>query len=117
MKKILLVLLLALPVQAEQWEITAYCSCKKCCGKSDGITASNKPAKWGVVANNWLKFGTKLRIEGFDNVFSVQDRGAKSEFGDKNNHKKRIDIWFPTHDQARKFGRQKLEVILEKEKK
>lgn len=85
------------------WKITAYCSCVKCCGKSDGITASGKQAKYGYVACNWLPFYTKVKIEGMGE-FMVMDRGAKSLFGSKSNHIKHLDIWMPTHKQAKQFG-------------
>lgn len=88
---------------SEVWKITAYCSCAKCCGKSDGITASGKVAKWGYVACNWLPFGTEVEIEGIG-AFIVMDRGAKSLFGSKTNHIKHLDIWFPTHNDAKQFG-------------
>jgi 3D (Asp-Asp-Asp) domain-containing protein len=88
--------------QAEQWKVTAYCSCVKCCGKADGVTASGKPAKPGYVACNWLPFGTRLKIG--DEICVVMDRGAKSEFGSKTNNIKRVDVWMPTHAKARKFG-------------
>ena len=82
--------------------VTAYCSCAECCGKSDGITASGAKARFGTVAApSWLPFGTKLKIEGFNNVFVVQDRGGAI----KGN---RLDIWFPSHEQAKKFGRRTL---------
>ena len=71
------------------FKATAYCSCKKCCGKSDGITASGKKAKEGTIACNWLPFGTKLRIAPRASnskieaswhypIGTVLDRGAKS---------------------------------------
>ena len=88
---------------SEVWKITAYCSCKKCCGKSDGITASGKVAKWGYVACNWLPFGTVVEVEGLG-AFQVMDRGAKSLFGSKDNHIKHLDIWFPSHSEALEFG-------------
>ena len=83
--------------------VTAYCGCEKCCGQyADGITASGAPARFGVVAApEWLPFGTKLKIEGFDTVFTVEDRGGAI----KGN---RLDIWFPSHEEAKKFGRQGL---------
>jgi 3D (Asp-Asp-Asp) domain-containing protein len=84
--------------------VTAYCSCEKCCGKSDGITASGIKAHWGMVAApRWLPFGTKLKIEGFDTVFTVEDRGGAI----KGN---RLDIWFPSHEEALKFGVKRLRV-------
>jgi len=86
----------------ELWKITASCSCKLCCGKTDGITASGKPAKSGYVACNWLPFGTRLVIDG--NEYVVMDRGAKSLFGSKRNHIKHLDIWFPTHKDAVLYG-------------
>ena len=88
---------------AENWKITAYCACKKCCGKTDAITASGKKAQYGYVACNWLPFGTKVSIEGLGQ-FLVMDRGAKSLFGSKTNHIKHLDVYLPTHRQALNFG-------------
>lgn len=86
----------------ELWKITAYCSCFKCCNKTDGITASGRKAKSGYVACNWLKFGTRLVIDG--NSYTVQDRGAKSLFGTKAKPIKHIDIWMASHKAARQYG-------------
>ena len=87
-----------------KWKITAYCAKKCCCGKwADGRTASNKPVKYGYVANNWLSFGTKIQIEGIGS-FEVQDRGARSYFGSKTNHIKAFDIYMDSHLEAKKFG-------------
>jgi len=97
-------------IYAETWIATAYCPCKKCCNKSDGITASNKQAKEGrTVAINWLKFGQKVALNG--RIYIVEDRGAKSIFGSKNRHFKRIDIFFASHKKALRFGRQKVELV------
>ena len=42
---------------------------------SDGITASGKEVKYGMVASNQLPFGTRVRIEGFGGkIFVVEDR-------------------------------------------
>ncbi len=107
---IILCLFLSKPAQAEEvWKVTAYDACLKCCGKTDGITASGKPAKYGYVACNWLKFGQKVRIEGLG-VFTVQDRGARSQFGDKKHHIRHLDVYLPTHTQALKFGVKYLQV-------
>lgn len=98
---------------SDNWLITAYCSCSKCCGKSDGITASGHHLKKGdkVVACNWLKFGTKVNVGGV--VYSVEDRGAKSLFGSKTNHIKHLDIWMSSHKEALRYGKQykQVEVI------
>ena len=97
----------------ELWLLTAYCSCEKCCGVySDGYFASGKKVYVGGVACNWLPFGTKLEIDG--QIYTVEDRGAKSLFGDKNNHIKHIDIYFNDHKEARKFGKRYAEVKIQK---
>ena len=85
------------------FKLTAYCACQRCCGKTDAITASGYKAQYGFVACNWLPFGTKVKIEGLG-TFIVMDRGAKSLFGSKNNHIKHLDIYMPTHREARNFG-------------
>jgi len=100
---------------SETWEVTAYCSCSHCCGKSDGITASGKKAQYGMVACNWLAFNTKININGLG-VFTVQDRGARSLFGTSKNHIKHLDLYLPTHSLARKFGVKYLTVSINKEK-
>jgi 3D (Asp-Asp-Asp) domain-containing protein len=94
--------------EPDKWLITAYCSCAKCCGKADGITASGKSAKDGFCAVNWLPFGTKLIID--DKVYTVQDRGAKSLFGDKKHHIRHVDIWMKDHRAALRFGKQNKQV-------
>ncbi|GAX59321.1 hypothetical protein SCALIN_C01_0252 [Candidatus Scalindua japonica] len=92
-------------VNAEVFKATAYCSCNKCCDKdpSDkwyGITATGKRARWGTVAvdKKVIKLGSKLRIKGFPNtIFRAEDVGGAI----KGN---RIDVWFPSHREALKFG-------------
>ena len=85
---------------------TAYCSCSRCCGKSNGITASGAKASWGTIAADTSRFpfGTQFLISGFgDKVFTVQDRGGAIK-GTK------IDIWFPTHEEALRFGRRTITI-------
>jgi 3D (Asp-Asp-Asp) domain-containing protein len=62
----------------------------------------------GGVACNWLPFGTKVLIG--SKLYTVEDRGAKSIFGTKNDHKKAIDIYFESHEEALEFGVQRLKV-------
>ena len=111
--KLLILLFLLFPqkVWADSWKVTAYCSCQKCCGKSDGITASGERAKYSFVACNWLDFGTKLEIKDLG-YFVVKDRGAKSLFGSKKNKIKHLDVWLPSHQEAKNFGVKYLEVII-----
>ena len=73
------------------------------------ITASNKMVRDGIVANNLLSFGTKVRLpELFGNkVFEVDDRMNRKK-GDYH-----VDIWFSTREEAIHFGAQiaTLEII------
>lgn len=76
------------------FKLTAYCSCSKCCGKSDGITASGTKATAGrTVAASGLPFGTELYING--NTYIVEDRGVPSGV---------VDIYFDSHEEALNFG-------------
>jgi len=92
-------------VNAEVFKATAYCSCKRCCDKdpSDkwyGITATGKKARWGTVAvdKRVIKLGSTLRIKGFPNtIFRAEDVGGAIKG-------KHIDVWFPSHREALKFG-------------
>jgi len=96
----------------ELWKVTAYCSCVKCCGKSDGITASGKKVSVGTVACNWLPFGTRLKIGDLKGVYRVQDRGVKSLFGSFRKPIKHIDIWMSSHNEALRFGVKRLNVTI-----
>ena len=92
-------------------EATAYCPCTICCGKhAKGITASGKPVSYNagrfVAADARLfDFGTRLRIHGYhdETVVEVIDRGGAIK-GYK------LDVYFPTHQEAREWGRQLLPV-------
>jgi 3D (Asp-Asp-Asp) domain-containing protein len=83
------------------YKLTAYCSCSKCCGKSDGITASGTKATAGrTVAAKGIPFGTKLMING--ETYIVEDRGVGSGV---------IDIYFDSHSEALSFGVQYAKVF------
>lgn len=87
---------------------TAYCPCSKCCGKSDGITASGVKATAGrtiAADTSKLPFGTSVYIDG--HKYTVEDRGGAI----KGN---RIDIYFDTHAEATQYGRQQVELYIEK---
>lgn len=78
------------------FKLTAYCECEKCCGKwaNDNKTASGTaPTEGRTIACNDLPFGTKVNI--FGNTYIVEDRGVSGMH---------IDIYFKSHEDARKFG-------------
>ena len=84
-------------IDGQIYKITAYCSCSKCCGKSNGITASGTKATAGrtVAASSKFAMGTKLNING--HIYTVEDRG-----GAINGNK--IDIYVNSHSEALRWG-------------
>ena len=90
---------------------TAYCPCKKCCGKSDGITATGVKAKENrtVAADpNILPYGTEI-LCGMGE-FVVEDCGGAI----KGN---RVDFFFDSHEEALKFGRQEFTIWVKEDTK
>ena len=88
---------------------SAYCSCAKCCGKSNGITSSGaKATEWcTVAAGSGYPIGTVIYIPALSSApnggwFVVQDRGGAIS----NN---RIDIYMGSHAAALQFGRKNLQ--------
>ncbi|MFH1780637.1 MAG: hypothetical protein ABH841_01355 [Candidatus Nealsonbacteria bacterium] len=80
--------------------ITAYSSTPEETDDTPFITAANTTVRDGVIANNLLPFGTKIRIPELygDKVFTIEDRM---------NRKKgyyHFDIWFPSQQEAKNFG-------------
>ena len=88
-------------------EITAYSSTPDQTDDTPFITASGTHVRDGVVAANFLKIGTKIKIPELygSKVFVVEDRMASRYFH-------RVDIWFANTAQARKFGIQEAEIVI-----
>lgn len=101
----------------EYFEASAYCSCRKCCGKwaddrptdeyGDEIVygAASIPLEEGKsIAADWdiLPKGTVVEIEGYG-VYTVQDTGE-----DIKGYK--IDIFFDSHVIAEAFGRKSVAI-------
>ena len=82
----------------EVW-VTAYSSTPEETDDTPFITASGKETKDGVLAANFLPFGTRVIIPEVtgDKVFIVEDRmhRRKTEF---------VDVWMSTKEEAVKFG-------------
>lgn len=114
MKRLILLLIfvgLVFPCYAkEKWKVTFYCSCSKCCNKyADNYFASGKKVYKGGCANNWLKFGTKVKIKDLG-IYTVEDRGSIKYFGKKEEKRKCIDIYVSSHQEAKEGGIKYLEV-------
>lgn len=87
--------------------ITAYSSTPGETDSSPFITASGTRVRDGIIAANFLKIGTQVKIPVLygDKVFVVEDRMAK-----KNSHK--VDIWMPSKSAALQFGVKKAEIVV-----
>lgn len=105
------------PVYAEshgkslgKFVITAYCTCRVCCGVYSGgnrtasgtVPTSNRTI---AVDTNVIPFRTKVVING--QVYVAEDRGGAIKG-------KRIDMFFMTHKEALRWGRRTMEVYLAK---
>lgn len=92
--------------------ITAYSSTPDQTDSTPFITASGSYVEDGIVAANFLAFNTKIRFPDLygEKIFIVKDRMAK-----KNSHK--VDIWFPTREEAERFGVKKTRVEIVEDQK
>lgn len=95
------------PAKVVRFEVTAYCPCKICCGKwSDGITASGTKADHPLVAAPpEYEFGTQMKIPGYSNGkwVKVEDRGDAIK-------ENRLDVLFPSHQEALQWRKQEIGV-------
>lgn len=108
-------------------EATAYCPCGLCCDwklnakgvpvhtsgrnkgktKAVGITASGLKATPGTVAadTRYYPIGTVFYIPGYG-YGCVEDRGGDIR------GKHRLDLYYATHRDARKWGRQRIQCVV-----
>lgn len=87
--------------------LTAYSSTPEETDDTPFITASMTKVRDGIVAANFLPFGTKIMIPDIfgDKVFVVEDRmhTRKTNF---------VDIWMPTKQDAIEFGISRAEIVV-----
>ena len=115
------------PIQVRM-TVTGYCDCGDCCGwerswlrlgtpvyssgpnkgkpKEVGVTATGTETRHGTAAVDRRRFpyGTVFRVPGYGYARAEDTGGAI-----KGNH---IDLWFPTHDAALRWGRRTLTVTV-----
>lgn len=107
--------------QIVKFETTGYCKCGKCCGwkrnwkfepvvaygpskgkpKVIGITAAGTTADWGTIAadTRYYPFGTIMYVPDYG-------WGRVEDIGSAIKGKQRIDLFFPSHKKALKWGRE-----------
>ncbi|MFA5186292.1 MAG: hypothetical protein WC551_07435 [Patescibacteria group bacterium] len=87
------------PLRVKYVTVTAYSSTP---GETDGspfTTADGSRVRDGIIAANFLRFGTRVRIPELfgGKIFEVRDRMHPRFSG-------RVDIWMPSSSEGRKFG-------------
>jgi len=87
-------------VRTKRITVTAYSSTPDQTDDSPFITASGAWVYDGIVASNFLPFGTKVRFPKLfrDKIFTVDDK-MHNRFADT-----RVDIWFSDRESAKEFG-------------
>lgn len=96
--------------------VTAYCPCRKCCGKfADGITASGRSvltngARFVAADTRILPFHTRISVPGYHDGLAVPvlDRGRRIKG-------RRLDVFFPSHAEAKAWGARWLDVTVYEE--
>jgi 3D (Asp-Asp-Asp) domain-containing protein len=94
--------------KASQWRtvrmrVTAYCPCPVCCGpRAQGITANGRVIHRGdrfVAAPKQYPFGTEIIVPQYNHAqpIKVFDRGGAITGN-------RLDLFFPSHAKAAKWG-------------
>ena len=89
-----------------KFTITHYCACSRCCGKSDGITATGTHVEEGrtiAVDPKIIPYGTEVIIDG--ETYTAEDCG-----GFRGYH---IDIYVADHDRELQLGVKTAEVYKE----
>lgn len=84
---------------------TAYSSTPDQTDETPFVTAWNTNVRDGIIAANFLPFGTQIKIPEIfgDKVFVVEDRMHKRFWY-------RIDVWFPERQMAKEFGVKKVRI-------
>lgn len=87
-------------------EATAYCPCARCCGKSDGITATGMRAGKGVIAVDprVIPLGSRVYVTGYGAAVAADTGGAIRG--------NRIDVCFPSHGKALRWGRRTVQITV-----
>lgn len=85
--------------------VTAYSSTPDQTDSTPFITANGTHVHDGIIAANFLPFGTKVRFPDYsgDKIYTVEDR-MHPRFAN------RADIWFTTRQQAVVFGKRTLQL-------
>jgi len=96
-----------LPVATHEVWLTAYSSAPEETDDTPFITATGSHVRDGIVATNFLPFGTRMRIPDVfgDKIFVVDDRmhPRKTDY---------VDVWMPTKQDALNIGRRRTVIVV-----
>lgn len=90
-------------VSLGQFRITHYCACEKCCGKTDGITATGTKATEGrtiAVDPDVIPYGSEVALfydDGRICYYVAEDCGGAIKGND-------IDVFVDSHEEALELG-------------
>ena len=95
------------PAASKDVWVTAYTSAPNETSAHPLITASGGMVRDGIVAANFLPFGTRIEIPALfgNKVFVVEDRTSERFSG-------RVDIWMPTVKDAVDFGIRNARIVV-----
>ena len=95
------------PTKILNLKVTAYASVPEETSDHPFITASGEHVADGIVAANFLPFGTRIQIPALfgDKIFTVEDR-MNQKFNT------RVDIWMPSVDAAVDFGIHSVKIVV-----
>lgn len=102
-------MLMSIPAQAEQFKATAYCGCRKCCGRWAKYhrTASGTTPEEGrtiAVDKRVIPLWTHVLVDGVEYI--AEDTGVRGN---------RIDIYFNSHSDALEYGVKWVEVEIKED--
>jgi 3D (Asp-Asp-Asp) domain-containing protein len=86
---------------------SAYSSTPDQTDSTPFITAWGTQVRDGIIAANFLPFGTKIKMPELygDKIFVVEDRMNRR-------YTYKIDVWFPERSQAMEFGNKKVTIVV-----
>lgn len=92
--------------------VTAYCPCRKCCGRGSPGRTSRGTTAWvpGIAADpKAIRYGTEIFVPGYG-LRKVDDTGGAMRQSWRRRGRLHLDIRMTYHWQARKWGRRYMKV-------
>lgn len=98
-----------------EFRLTAYCSCKKCCGKWGANRGEEVVGAIGKVLTAGYSIAVDPKVIPYGSIVVINGKEYEAMDCGGAIKKNRIDIYFNTHDEALEFGVQYATVYLKQE--